>query len=262
MPETAELKRRLDLLSEAIDWPATPELTDRVHARIQAPRPSPRPWFQGRWALAAAIALLALAALLAYTPSRDAIASWLNLHTIITRVGRLPTVTPQPPGPLGKRLGLGDPTTLAQAQSKVTWHILVPASLGQPDEVYLQLPPDGPPEGEVTLVYGSRPGFKTSGETGVAVLITEADGTINAQFFGKMLGNGTTLTEVTVNGHQGYWIAGEPHIFFFLDANGNFRDETLRLATNTLLIDDSGTVIRIEGDLNEAQALAIAASLS
>lgn len=262
MPETAEIERSLDLLGEALDWPATPELAGRVHARIQAARAEPRPWFQSRWAVAAAIALLAVAALLAYTPSRDAIARWLNLHTTITRVGELPTPPPQPSGPLGKRLGLGEPTTLVQAQSEVSWHILVPSSLGQPDEVYLQLPPDGPPEGEVTLVYASRPGFKTSGQTGVAVLITEADGKVDAQFFGKMIGNGTTLTEVTVNGHQGYWIAGEPHIFFFLDANGNFRDETLRLATNTLLIDDDGAVIRIEGDLSEAQALAIAASQS
>jgi hypothetical protein len=65
-----------------------------------------------------------------------------------------------------------------------------------------------------------------------------------------------------VNGHKGYWISGQPHIFFFIDADGKFRDETLRLATNTLIIDDNGTVIRIEGDLTKAQALEIAASLS
>jgi hypothetical protein len=139
---------------------------------------------------------------------------------------------------------------------------VVPASLGRPDEVYLQLPPEGPPQGEVTLVYKSRPGLKTSGQTGVAVLVTEANGSVNAQFFGKMIGNGTTLEEVSVNGHKGYWIAGQPHIFFFIDADGKFRDETLRLATNTLLIDDNGTVVRIEGDLTKTQALEIAASLS
>jgi hypothetical protein len=36
----------------------------------------------------------------------------------------------------------------------------------------------------------------------------------------------------------------------------------MRLATNTLIIDDNGTVIRIEGDLTKAQALGIAASLT
>jgi len=262
VPDTTQLEQRLALLRDEIEWPVTPALEARVLARIAAPAIVRRPWFQSRWALAAAAVVVVLAALLAYTPSREAIASWINLHTIFTRVNQLPTPSPQPSGPLGKRLGLGQPTTLDAAQSKVTWKILVPASLGRPDEVYLQLPPDGPPQGEVTLVYKSRPGLKTSGQTGVAVLITEANGKVNTQFFGKMLGEGTTMEQVTVNGHQGYWISGQPHVFFFIDADGNVRDETLRLATNTLLIDDNGTVIRIEGDLTKTQALGIAASLS
>ncbi|HEX9097568.1 MAG TPA: hypothetical protein VF990_15865 [Candidatus Dormibacteraeota bacterium] len=268
MPEAVDLEQRLALLQVEIDWPATPALAGRVRARIAAPvivrRPlgSPRRRLGRQWALAAAAVLVVLAALIAYTPSRDAIASWINLHTIFTRVNQLPTPSPLPSGPLGKRLGLGDPTTLDQAQSKVTWHIVVPASLGRPDEVYLQLPPDGPPQGEVTLVYKLRPGLKTSGQTGVAVLVTEASGSVDTQIFSKMLGTDTTLEEVTVNGHNGYWIAGQPHIFVFIDANGQFRSETMRLATNTLLIDDNGTVVRIEGDLTKAQALEMASSLS
>jgi hypothetical protein len=261
MPEAADLEQRLALLVAEIDWPVTPALEARVLARIAARAIVRRPWFQSRWALAAVAVLVVLAALIAYSPSRDAIASWINLHTIFTRVTQLPTPSPLPPGPIGKRLGLGDPTTLAHAQSEVSWHIVVPASLGQPDEVYLQLPPEGPPQGEVTLVYKSRPGLKTSGETGVAVLVTEANGSVDTQMFGKMLGEGTTLEEVTINGHKGYWIAGQPHIFVFIDAGGQFRMETMRLATNTLIIDDNGTVIRIEGDLTKAQAIEIATSL-
>ena len=259
MPEMAELERSLDLLREAIEWPGTPPLAGRITARIATPAPTPRAWFQSRWALAATVVLLAVAALIAYTPSRDAIAGWINLHTGITRVNHLPTPTPQPSGPLGKRLGLGDPTTLAAAQAKVGWKLLVPASLGQPDEVYFQV---DAPAGEVNLVYKSRPGMKVSGQTGVAVLITEVSGRVDTNYFGKMLGQGTTIEDVTVNGHKGWWISGEPHEFFFADANGNFRSETLRLATNTLVIDDNSTIIRIEGDLTRAQALEIAASLS
>ena len=259
MPEIAELEQRLALLQADVEWPRTPDLAARVGARIAMPASIRRPWFQSRWALAAALALVVLAALIAYTPSREAIASWLNLHTIITRVNQLPTPSPQPSGPLGTRLGLGAPTTLDDAQRKVTWKILVPASVGRPDEVYFS---DGPPQGEVTLVYKSRPGLKPSGQTGVAVLVTEVNGKVEANYFGKMLGPDTTLEEVTVNGHNGYWIAGKPHAFFFTDAAGNFRDETLRLATNTLIFDDNGTVVRIEGDLTKAQALEIATSLS
>jgi len=259
VPEIAELERSLDLLREAIEWPATPPLAGRITARIATPAPAPRAWFQSRWALAAAVVLLAIAALIAYTPSRDAIASWINLHTTIIRVNQLPTPTPLPSGPLGRRLGLGEPTTLAAAKGKVAWRIQVPASLGRPDEVYFQL---DAPSGEVNLVYKSRPGLKTSRQTGVAVLITEVSGMVDTNYFGKMLGQGTTIEDVTVNGHNGWWISGQPHDVFFADANGNFRSETLRLATNTLLIEDGGLVIRIEGDLTKTQALEIAASLS
>jgi hypothetical protein len=262
VPEPAELEERLTALSRDMDWPATPDLVRLVSVRITASAIAPRPWYLNRLALAAAAVLVALAALVAYTPSRDAIARFLNLHTLIQHQSQVPTTSPLPPGPLGRRLGLGGLTTLADARSGVKWHLLVPATLGRPTEVYLQAAADGPPQGEITLVYSTAPGIKPSGQTGVSVLVTEATGSVNTQFFGKTIGNGTTLEDVTVNGHQGYWIAGQPHVFFMIDAKGNIRDETLRLATNTLLIDYGGTVVRIEGDMTKDQALAIAQSLT
>ena len=94
------------------------------------------------------------------------------------------------------------------------------------------------------------------------VLVTEVQGKITGDSFGKTLGEGATLEQVTVAGHPGYWIAGTPHVFFFIDAAGSVRYETLRLAANTLLIDKGGTILRIEGDLTKGQALKIAASFS
>jgi hypothetical protein len=265
-----DLEQRLADLGAAIDWPATPELATRVVAHLPTVwggRAAKRPawgWSPTRnhWALAAAAALLVAAGLFAYTPSRDAIASWVNLHVFIQRVQHQPTPPPLPSGPIGTRLGLGNPTTLDAALHAVGWAISVPPSLGAPDEVYLQQPPDGPAQGEVTLVYGSRPGIPVSGQTGVSLLVTEARGQVATDFFGKMLGPDATLEQVTVAGHQGYWIAGKPHIFFFLDADGNVRNETMRLATNTLIFDDNGTIIRIEGDLTKAQALQMYTSMS
>jgi hypothetical protein len=259
MPELTALEQQLADLGGYLEWPATPNLTVAIRQRVRAPRP--RRWFESRWAMAAVVVFLALAALLAYSPSRDAIANWLNLHTRIQQVPRLPTPSPAPTGPLGTRLGLGSQTALSSASSAVSWHVLVPSNLGQPDEVYLQLPTLGPPQGEVTLVYSARAGIPTSGQTGVAVLITEARGSVNTDFFGKTLGPNTTIQEVTVAGHHGYWIAGRPHVFFLIDTNGNTRDQTLRLATNTLIIDFGGTIVRIEGNLTSAQALQIAALL-
>jgi hypothetical protein len=263
MPELSSLEQQLSRLGGGLDWPATPDLAPAIRQRISVRQRPQRQWFENRWAMAAAVAILALAALLAYSPSRDAIAHWFNLYTRIQQVPHLATPTPQPAGPLGKRLGLGDRTTLPTARAAVKWTVLLPPSMGQPDEVYLQLPPLGPPGGEVTLVYAFRPGIPTSGQTGVSLLITEAQGTVNRDLFGKIVGQGdTTIEEISVAGHPGYWIAGRPHIFFLIDSNGNTRDETLRLATNTLLINVDGTIVRIEGDLIKDQALQIAASLS
>jgi hypothetical protein len=203
------------------------------------------------------VLVVVAAALLAYTPSRDAIANFLNLHTTVQRVPVLPTPSPHP----GQALGLGTPTTLDQAQSEVTWRIVVPASLGRPDQVYVALPPSGPSGGEVTLVYTTASGINPSGQTGVAVLVTEARGAVNEQFFGKTIGPDTTIENVDVNGRPGWWISGAPHAFGFTDANGNPYFDTLRLATNTLVFDDGQTVVRIEGDMTRQQALQIAGSL-
>jgi hypothetical protein len=206
---------------------------------------------------AAAAFLLVTAAFLVYTPTRDAIAGFLNLHTTINRVPSLQSPSPR----AGQSLGLGTPTTLAEAQSRLAWHVAVPPALGQPDVVYLALPPSGPSGGEVTLVYTNRPGIRPSGQTGVSLLVTEARGAVDEQFFGKTVGPDATIESVELNGHQGWWISGQPHIFVFTDANGNPYTDTLRLATNTLLLDDGGTIVRIEGDMTKAHALQIASSL-
>jgi hypothetical protein len=257
MPEPIDLERALAGVAGDLDWPATPDMRAAVRRRLAT---SPA-WYASRWALAAVAVIVIIATLLAYTPTRTAIADWVNLHTSIKRTTAVPTPSPLPPGPLGKRLGLGSQTTLAAARSGVTWKVLLPAGLGAPDEVYLQNPPDGPSQGEVTLVYGPRSGIPVSGQTGVSVLVTEARGRVDENFFGKTVGPDTTIEPITIGGHQGWWISGQPHVFFFDDGTGNPRLETLRLATNTLIIDEGGTIVRIEGDLTRQQALDLAASL-
>jgi hypothetical protein len=257
LPELIELERQLSRLE--LDWPATPDLRHAIRLRIEVRR---RPWFESRWVMAAAAAVLVLGALAAYPPSREAIAGWINVHTFFRTVPHLATPTPLPPGPLGQRLGLGRQSTLPQARAAVKWPLLVPTSLGQPDEVYVEPAPDAPSGGEVTLVYAAQQGIPAAGETGVGVLITEARGAVNSQFFGKMLGPGTTIEPVTVAGSSGYWVSGAPHVVVFVDSTGAVRFETLRLATNSLLINVGGTVVRIEGNLSKAQALEIGASLA
>jgi len=257
-----DLEQQLTALGAELDWPLTPQ----IHLPALRGGGAQRRWGgtfvnAPKWALAAAGLLIAAGALLAFPPSREAIANWVNVHTIFRQVPHLATPSPQPPGPLGERLGLGGRTTLPDAQKQISWHIALPATLGQPDEVYLQPPPDAPAQGEITLVYATRPGIPVAAQTGVSVLVTEARGAVDQNFFGKMLGPNTTLEQVAVGSHQGYWITGPLNQFFFVDANGAFRNDTVRLAANTLILDYGGTVIRIEGNLTKAQALEIATSL-
>ena len=97
-----DLEQQLAALAPAIEWPATPP---DLWGGVQRSRSEgPRRWgvaptfIQNRWALAAAAALLIVATLLAYTPSREAIAGWLNLHTTILRTQNQPTPSPRPNG--------------------------------------------------------------------------------------------------------------------------------------------------------------------
>jgi hypothetical protein len=261
-----DIESRLGDLATGIEWPPTPRLAGRVVHLLPARRGFglTHAWMvtlkPRGWAVAAAV-LAVLAAAIAYSPSRDALAGWLNLHAIIERIQQVPSPSPQPPGPLGTRLGLGSSTTLRKAEESLAWKVAVPSSLGTPDQVYLQEPPASPPQGEVTLVYSARPGIPVASQTGVAILITEARGAVDTNLFGKMLGQSATLDEVDISGHQGYWITGQPNVFFFIDANGVMRNETMRLAANTLIFDDNGTIVRIEGNLTKAQAVGIAAAL-
>ncbi len=100
--------------------------------------------------------------------------------------------------------------------------------LGTPDEVYYS---PSPPGGQVALVYGARPGLPPAVGTGLGLYLTQFRGAINRDFYMKGIGPGTTLEEVTVNGARGYWIAGEPHSFFYRDERGAIQSERSRAST-------------------------------
>ena len=255
MPEDLELQ--LSDLSRSIAWPETPRIAVPLPVRRDRPGWSVPRWNR-RWAMAAAAVLVIVSTLLAYTPSRDAIAHWVIDRVGITRVQQLPTPSALPSGTLGNQLGLGLPTTLEAAQRQVRWKITVPTALGPPDAVYLRILPEG---GEVSLVYARVPDIPVAGETGIAVLITEVQGHVRRDFFEKSIGPNTTVEDVVVDGHAGYWVSGTPHVFMFVDAGGQPFQDSLRLATNTLIYSDGGTIIRIEAYTTKERAIQIAGSL-
>lgn len=239
--------------------PPTPDLAGRVRARLVA-QPARRPmrlWRDPRrLAMAAALLLvIAGAAALINPGSRDAIAHFFHVRgVIVNRVpSPAPSVTSANPPYLGRRV------SLAEAQSQVAFHVVVPTdpALGEPDGVYVDADVPG---GEVAFAYGPRAGIQVVRVTGLGLLITEFRGDLAGDIL-KQAGPDTTVEETTVNGDPGWWIAGAPHILVVKQSPPDARPELLRLAANTLIWTHDGVTYRIESSLTRAESLRIAASL-
>ena len=60
---------------------------------------------------------------------------------------------------------------------------------------------------------------------------------------------------------HGFWIEGSPHQLFFDVGTDQVAQDTLRLATNTLLWQRGDHVYRLEADIDLGTAVRIAASV-
>jgi hypothetical protein len=202
----------------------------------------------------AAILLVVVTATLAINKSRDAVADWLGLRGVEIEQ------THEPVRGLGNNLHLGRAVSLAEARAAVDFEPLVAAraQYGRPDAIYLADAPDG---GRVTFVYAPRPGLVPAAGSGVGLLITEFQATVEEPVLRKTAGPGTTVEVLDINGQRAYWLDGEPHAVAFTDRNGKLFQDEARLAGNTLLFGNGTRTIRIESGLTKAEALALAAAL-
>jgi hypothetical protein len=233
----SELQLEQALRGLEVKWPETPDVAARLalHERGRARRP--------RWALAVAIALVAvLAAVLAVPQSRSAFLRILHLGgSEIRIVDKLPPVPPH----LDLEVALGRRTTLAEARQQANFQLRVPDEA--PDRVYVG------DQNSVTLLYGTP--------TKVRALITENRGLVVQKLFAKSMTPKTRIEYLQVNGNEGGFITGAPHEVMVLGADGYVKPYTLRLARNVLLWSDGGVAYRIEGDFTRAEALKLAGEL-
>lgn len=237
-----ELELSLRQLGAAIEFPEPPDLATRVRGRLgEAPD---RGWAPRRLAgLALAVLAVAVAAVLAVPSARTSVLEWLGIKGVsITRVETLPRAGVLRTGDLGTRV------TLAEARRRAPW-IVEPRSdeVGPPDEVYFSTDVPGD---QVTFVWGTLESAR--------LLLTQSSGQLFAE---KMLLPGTGAEQVEVDGKFGVWLFGDPHFFVFRDERGQIREETSRLARNTLLWQDGQLTVRLEGDLSKDEALEIARSV-
>jgi hypothetical protein len=242
------LEQELAALREGF-FPQTPDLAPAVRARVEA-EPARRLRYagRGRRALVVALALVAAAigAAFAVPDARSTILHWFGIGGVtVERVEKLPPVHVSPVPDLGERV------SLETARRRVGFPVVVPPTsrYGSPDAVYVgHFEVD-----EVTLLYG-RPDR-------IRLLLTEVDGRVDIRFAGKLVGPGTRITQVVVAGRPALWIEGAPHFFYFLRPNRSVVQGTLRLARNTLLWQDGGLVLRLEGAISLDRALELARSL-
>ena len=241
------LEARLAELAREIEWPPTPDLRARVHRRIE---PRAR----------RGLGLLLVAAALALAfGTQVAVGYYLQLRGATVRsVPALPSPSALPPGDVGQRYGLGARyASVGEAARAAGFTPLVPAALGQPDQVYYRR--DG---GVVTLVYGPRPDLPPSLDPEVGALVMEARGRVSQPSFGKLQGPGTGVEEVAVGPDPGYWVSGAPHGFFFYEAGGGKTSyDSLRLSGSALIWNRGGLLLRVESGLGKEPSIRLGQSL-
>jgi hypothetical protein len=240
-----ELEQQLIDLGSALEIPTPPDLVTAVRDRL----PSRSARRRVRWpalavrrrsvALAIALAVL-LAGTAAAIPSvRHAVERVFGIRgAVVERVPKLPAL---PSGALA-RLNLGRPISVSDARHAALFTALLPS--GGVSHAYF-----------ATDVAGGRISFTVG-----RMLVIEFRGQ-STPFILKLIGVGTRARRVRLGADRGVYLEGAPHELIFLDARGNARTDTVRLAGNVLLWQHGPLIVRIEGSRSLRDALALARSL-
>lgn len=155
---------------------------------------------------------------------------------------------------LGTRVGLGEAVPFEDAERLAGLTARLPADpgFGRPDATFVN-------DGVITLVWASGPRLPPTWTPGMGLLITELRGAVERGLFEKQLaGDRTTVERVTVDGHPGYWITGEPHSLVYRARDGKIVAESRRTVGDALVWSDGEVTFRIETALGRDAALAIA----
>jgi hypothetical protein len=252
------------LLRQAFSFPPSRDLAADVVQRLPAQPRRGQGWTCPRLSRGVVLALLAL--LVAGAVAAAAILGVPGIRILFT--GQLerpePAVT-TPPGALDRmrQLGLGTRISLDEVREKVDMAVAPPAhpALGPPDALFLDPSLAG---GMVSMVWVARTDLAAAGPSGVGLLISQFDGTVNPRGFQKLVDQGVSIEPVSVAGSAGWWLHGATHVF--LRGRGTGADQQYpvvetRLAGDTLLWERDGITYRLEGSIGLELAIQIAESI-
>jgi hypothetical protein len=209
-------------------FPAEPDLLAAVRSELEPRPPQRRPRTRPLLALAALL-LAALVAALAIPQARSALERWLGIGAArIERVDTLPRLRP------GIALR-GEPATREEARRAFGRPLLLPTRLGDPDEIRVA--------SELGIVFG----------WGQPVRIRLLELVPGGSILKKLVTVDTTVEPLDFDGHMGVWIKGRHGVQY------NFgQPET---AGNTLIWEQNGVTLRLDGKIDRAEALRIARSV-
>jgi hypothetical protein len=247
------LGRAVAATARQIDWPAAPDLADRVsntlrdqerHPSLARPRLSLPRRRRTLLLVAAAVLLLAAAALAA-----KAIID-LGALTIDTIPGP-PTALPSAAasGPT-----LGHPATLADAEREAGFSAELPATLGAPDAIWVDTPQGG---ARIVLAWSASGTLPAIDDLPWGTILIEFHGQLE-QAAKLIFTEGNTFKSVEVDGQDGIWIAGEHELDLVADDGTYTR---YRVTGNVLVWKIDGVLLRLETSLDQAAAVRIAESV-
>jgi len=255
VPRDDALGLELATLAAELEWPPTPGIADAVARELAADRSRERGWWRGGWRPARRALVLAVLAAALVIGLVAGIGFALGGLRIV--FGGPPPGSPLPPAVVTQR-GFGERTDLDIAAERLGG-LLVPtdAALGAPEHVYY----DGRTR-SVALAWGARPGLPADPASGLGAVVTEFRAEITPGTFTKVLYENALLERTAVAGHPAYWIAGGEHFLFFERPDGQPLETTIRMVGTTLMWEQDGLTLRIEGVRELADAIRIGESMA
>lgn len=230
-----DLEHELRALSDRLDVPPAPDVTAAVLARLDETEPA-RPRRVRRVIAAAIAAVLAFVTAMLVSPAvRAAVYDFFRIGAV--EIQHQPA--PHPPRTEPVLPGEHD-VTLDQARARTGFPLKLPAGLGDPDHVRL-----ADDNQVVSMAFGD-------------LRVDQFDGGLDPLF--TKFTTAADIHHVHVGDHPAVWVA-RPHVVIHTDRDGRLRETGARLSATTLIWEADGITYRVEGDLTQTQAIAVAESL-